>query len=128
MLRRLACANRCFLCKESEETIDHLLFIMQRLECSWSHSSLFWSSLGNSFLNAWYSFALERVFHCKRSERSLDGGFVLQLLGGLETRNDILFRNEASSLQNLKYFCTSSLVRVLVGFSGWFNDHYTFHD
>ena len=44
----------------------------------------FSSFLGNSFICVGHPFGLERVFHCKGSEKGLDIGSVVHSLGSLE--------------------------------------------
>ena len=65
--RGLTFANRCFLCQEREETIDHLPSIVQRQECFGSCSFLVLVFLGSFLLRcgrAGHPIELERVFCC----------------------------------------------------------------
>ena len=91
--------NRCFLCQEREETVDHLLLHFAKTRVLWelvfSLFSVSWvisSSVWDTLLGWRGSY----VFEDKR--RAWTAGLLCIFWAVWKSRNDIVFKNEAFSL------------------------------
>ena len=98
-----AFANKCFLCEEGEETIDHLLIHCKRAKTLWN---LFLSVVGTSWvflhsvlhvLLAWQGAAVGK----KRKKIWMAAPLCLFRTLWPE-RNKVVFKNEVTSIQRIK--------------------------
>ena len=101
--RGWAFSNRCFLCEEDEETIDHLLIRYKRAKTLWN---LFLSVVGTSWvfphsvlytLLAWQGTAMGK----KRKKIWMIAPLCLFWTLWHE-RNRVVFENEVTSIQRIK--------------------------
>ena len=108
--RGLAIAIRCFLCRENEEMMDHLLHCV-KTRVLWKLFLSFWDILGKFFLGLGYPFGLDWSFIAKDGRRVWKTGPLCILWSGWKARNSIVFRDEVLSIHKVKtFFCISAFV------------------
>ena len=88
----------------------------------------FWSLLGYARFSKGVPFGMEGSFLSKDKQRIWKAGPLCILWTVWKARNDIVFRDEVLSIQELKsFFCTSLLFGDQVIFCGWSYDPCSFH-
>ena len=129
--RGIPLVNKCFLCEENEETIDHLLIHCARAKMLWdlllaiTEANLVFPRTVRQLLLAWQSASVGK----KRKRVWMAAPLCLFWTLWLE-RNRVVFENEAPSAHRMKSFFLFSLwgwakvysvdnSNSLVGFLAW---------